>query len=92
MTADPVLTGNEFVDGVHPAPDCQGYHPIALVADGELLCEHCVMDPTNPVQYRPNGDVDYWDSDAQWTVVAWTHSGDLDGEDHQCAHCYRDWN
>jgi alkylhydroperoxidase family enzyme len=85
-------TINPFAAGTSPAPDCQGYHPIAIVADGELLCEHCVMDASNPIidgtgRLPADGDP----ADDQWTVVAWTNSGDLDDHGEQCGHCYRRW-
>ena len=87
-----MTTINPFAAGTSPAPDCQGYHPIAIVADGELLCEHCVMDATNPIidgtgTLPADGDP----ADDQWTVVAWTNSGDLEDHGEQCAHCYRRW-
>ena len=88
-------TINPFAAGTSPAPDCQGYHPIALVADGELLCEHCVMDASNPIidgtdQRYPYADMAI--EDAQWTVIGWMNSGDLEDDTDQCSHCYRTWS
>lgn len=88
-------TINPFATGKALMPDCQGYHPIAILADGELLCEHCVGDPTNPVidgtgKLPANGDP----SDDQWTVVAWMASDVIQADSdavEQCAHCYRTW-
>lgn len=88
MTTDTI---NPFATGASPMPDCQGYHPIALVADGELLCEHCVADPTNPVIDGTDDGVPIDDpADEQWTVVSWMNSETLDDSD-QCSHCYRTW-
>ena len=92
MAQEYLESNNEFVQGLHPQPDCQGYHPIGICADAELLCEHCIMDPTNPVLYRPGYENMTGDPDSQWTIVGWTNSGDFeDPEDEQCAHCGRGW-
>lgn len=87
----PTRVSNPFADRTSKTPDCQGYHPVALVADGELLCEHCVLDPFNPVidGTGPGHRVDD-PSDEQWTVVSWMASDVLDADD-QCSHCYRKW-
>lgn len=66
-------------------PDCMGYLPIAVTDDGDVLCERCVLDPTNPVHEATTGER----SPDGWGVVGWSHSGDVD-EPEFCGHCARD--
>lgn len=85
-------TTNPFADGRSETPDCQGYHPVAVLLDGELLCEHCVIDPTNPVI---DGTDERWPladtapEDVQWTVISWATSETF--TDDECSHCGRRW-
>lgn len=81
---------NPFAAGTSTSPDCQGYHPIAVLADGELLCEHCVNDETNPIIDGTGGFETVDPSDAQWTVISWMAS-DTVVEGEGCAHCGRGW-
>lgn len=68
-------------------PDTMGYIPIAVTDDGDVLCEACVLDPTNPVhehdyaKHSSGGD--------GWGVIAWTHSGEVEGPEH-CSHCHKE--
>lgn len=81
---------NPFAAGTSKSPDCQGYHPIAVLGDGELLCEHCVNDETNPIIDGTGGFESGDPSDAQWTVISWMAS-DTVVEGEGCAHCGRTW-
>ena len=55
-----------------------GVRLIAIMDDGESLCETCVRDQTNPVHRGGDGD--------GWRIEGWTTTGDLEEPDH-CAHC-----
>jgi hypothetical protein len=58
---------------------------LALLDDGETLCERCLVDPSNPVHDARN------DSDALrdgWGVVAFFTSDECESTEI-CAHCNR---
>lgn len=62
-------------------PDAFGGVGLYLVVDdGEVLCERCAVDPTNPVHC--GGEADGWRFEGWQTTEA-------DEETVQCAHCGR---
>lgn len=71
-------------------PDTMGYIPIAVTDDGDVLCEKCVLDPTNPVHDASPEiptSVIYLDMGQDgWGVVGWDHSGNAE-EEVTCSHC-----
>ncbi len=79
------LSDNPFASGAAELPDLWGGQSlIAVMEDGEDLCERCVTDPTNPVanhvgrRCSAEGD--------GWAVVAWEGTASRE-EDAICAHC-----
>lgn len=72
---------DEVDDDPRPVvPDAMGYTPFAVCDDGEVLCEQCVRDETNPV--HTGGEAD------GWRVDGWSHTGEVESFT-ACAHCYR---
>jgi len=83
--AETLAETNPYAAGYLPVPDSGGYMLAAVTDDGGTLCEWCVVDPGNPCHPSADGN----DGDG-WAVVAWTHSGDVDGPEW-CDHCGREW-
>lgn len=67
-------------------PDTMGYTPYAITDDGDVLCETCVLDPTNPVH---DHDVNARSGGDGWGIIGWGHSGDLE-EPENCSHCNKE--
>lgn len=67
---------------VNDIPDAMGYALIAYTDDGDMLCEVCVRESTNPVHKSEMGE---YTGDG-WGVIGWGHSGDTD-TCFDCGHC-----
>jgi hypothetical protein len=85
VTYDDDEVVNEYPQDDIPEPG--GYNLIALMDDGDTLCEWCVRDPFNPVTDRRTDNRATWRGDG-WGVVAWVTTGDTEGFT-ACAHCNR---
>lgn len=70
---------NPFATGLLDLPDPGGYALLAVLEDGELLCEACLRNPDNPVHPGDYGD--------GWGVCGFITNESAD--DEQCAHCHK---
>lgn len=77
---------NPFADRANVPDVFGGVSLMALMDDGETLCEQCLIDPRNPV--HDARVTDEWRDG--WGVVGFFTSGECDeGSLEICAHCNR---
>lgn len=80
---------NPFATGASELPDIVGgYDLFAVMDDGDVLCEPCVIDPNNPVrdQRKTNPHDGGYDG---WGVIDFDFTGNCDADSVNCAHCSR---
>lgn len=78
------LIVNEYPQDEIPEPG--GYNLIAVMDDGDVLCEWCVRDPFNPIEDRRKDH--HAGGYTGWGLVGWSTTGDTDSYT-VCANCNR---